>query len=83
MIPVRSDVISTGGVAGPGCASLPACRFSGGNKLNEVLRVIHERKSVRAFEERPIAPEDKKAILQAAIAAPSASNQQLTTLMIS
>ena len=40
-----------------------------------------ERTSTRAFEDRPIPPEDKSLILQAAAAAPTAGNQQLYTVL--
>ena len=33
--------------------------------MNETLRVLMERKSVRVFEKRPIGPEEKQAILNA------------------
>ncbi|MHC1787444.1 MAG: nitroreductase family protein [Christensenellales bacterium] len=49
--------------------------------MNQVLQTLHARKSVRAYQERPIAPEDKEAILLAALAAPSAGNQQLYTIL--
>ncbi len=49
--------------------------------MNDVLRTIHERKSVRVFEERPIEAADKDTILLAATAAPSAGNQQLYTII--
>ena len=48
---------------------------------NEVLRQIHQRKSVRAFEEREIPPEVKNAVLDAAIQAPSAGNMALYTVL--
>jgi nitroreductase/FMN reductase (NADPH)/FMN reductase [NAD(P)H] len=51
--------------------------------MNEIMKSLHARKSTRAFEERPIAPEDKNAILLAAVAAPSPANQQLTPYSIS
>ena len=35
--------------------------------MNEVLRQLHERKSVRVYEERPVAAEVKQAVLDAAI----------------
>ena len=50
-------------------------------KDNPVLRQLSERKSVRAFLDRPILPEDKRAILEAACAAPTAGNQQLYTIL--
>lgn len=49
--------------------------------MNETLRLLYERKSVRVFEERPIAKEDKKKILMAAMEAPTAGNQQLYTIL--
>ena len=49
--------------------------------MNEVLRQLHERKSVRAFEDRPVEPEVKRAVLEAAIQAPSAGNMALYTIL--
>ena len=49
--------------------------------MNEVLRQLHARKSVRAFENRPVEPEVKQAILEAAIQAPSAGNMALYTIL--
>ena len=49
--------------------------------MNEVLRQLHERKSVRVYEDRVIAPEVKQAILEAAIQAPSAGNMALYTIL--
>ena len=49
--------------------------------MNEVIRQLMERTSTRAFEDRPIPPEDKSLILQAAAAAPTAGNQQLYTVL--
>lgn len=49
--------------------------------MNETLRQLHARKSVRAFEEREIAPAEKAAILEAAVQAPTAGNQQLYTIL--
>ena len=49
--------------------------------MNEVLRQLHERKSVRVYENRPIEPEVKQAILDAAIQAPSAGNMALYTIL--
>ena len=42
--------------------------------MNEVIRQLHERKSVRAFTGEPIAPELKREILLAATQAPTAGN---------
>ena len=50
-------------------------------QMNEVLQQLHDRKSVRVYEDRPIAPEVKKAILEAAIQAPSAGNMALYTVL--
>ena len=49
--------------------------------MNEVLRQLHERKSVRAYEDRPVATEVKQAVLDAAIQAPSAGNMALFTIL--
>ena len=49
--------------------------------MNEVLRQLHERKSVRIYENRPIEPDVKQAILDAAIQAPSAGNMALYTIL--
>ena len=49
--------------------------------MNEVLKQLYERKSVRAFLDKEISPEDKSAILRAAVEAPTAGNQQLYTII--
>lgn len=49
--------------------------------MNPILTELHERKSVRVFENRPISPEDQHNILLAAAAAPTAGNQQLYTIL--
>ena len=49
--------------------------------MNEVLRQLHQRKSVRVYENRPVEPEVKQAILEAAIQAPSAGNMALFTIL--
>lgn len=49
--------------------------------MNDTLRGLMARKSVRAYTDRAIAPQDKDAILLAACAAPSAGNQQLYTIL--
>ena len=49
--------------------------------MNEVIRQLHERKSVRVFEDRPIPQEVRTAILEAACQAPTAGNQQLYTIL--
>lgn len=49
--------------------------------MNEVLQQLYARKSVRAFEEAEITPQEKQAILRAAFEAPTAGNQQLYTIL--
>lgn len=49
--------------------------------MNEVIRQLYHRKSVRVFQERKIAPEEKDLILEAAVMAPTAGNQQLYTIL--
>ncbi len=49
--------------------------------MNEVLTQLHARKSVRAYENRAIAPEIKRAILEAALQAPSAGHMTLYTIL--
>ncbi len=49
--------------------------------MNEILTSLHARKSVRAFTEEPVSPQDKRAVLEAACAAPTAGNQQLYTIL--
>lgn len=49
--------------------------------MNEIIKSLYERKSVRVFEERPISKECKREILSAAMEAPTAGNQQLYTIL--
>ena len=49
--------------------------------MNEIIKSLYERKSVRAFEERPIPAEMKAAILRSAVEAPTAGNQQMYTIL--
>ena len=49
--------------------------------MNEMIKQLHDRKSVRVYEERPIAPEVKQAILEAALQAPTAGNMALYTIL--
>jgi len=49
--------------------------------MNEAIRQLNDRKSTRAFEEKPIPAEAKEAILRAAVMAPTAGNQQLYTIL--
>lgn len=49
--------------------------------MNEILKSLYDRKSVRIFEDRDISAHDREAILLAAAAAPTAGNQQLYTIL--
>ncbi len=49
--------------------------------MNEVIRQLCERKSVRAFTGQPIGETEKRLILEAAGQAPTAGNQQLYTVI--
>jgi nitroreductase/FMN reductase (NADPH)/FMN reductase [NAD(P)H] len=49
--------------------------------MNEILKQLHDRKSVRVYEDRPIAPNVKRAILEAALQAPTAGNMALYTIL--
>ncbi len=49
--------------------------------MNPVIQSLHERKSIRAYEDKPIDPALKREILLAAMQAPTAGNQQLYTIL--
>lgn len=49
--------------------------------MNATIQALHTRKSVRAYERRPIPENVKRAILEAAIQAPSAGNMNLYTIL--
>ena len=49
--------------------------------MNKTIQELTDRKSVRAFTEQPIDQETKKVIIQAAMEAPTAGNQQLYTIL--
>lgn len=49
--------------------------------MNQTIRQLYERKSVRVFEEKPIGAAEKQAILHAALQAPSAGNMALYTIL--
>ena len=49
--------------------------------MNEVIRQLYERKSVRVYTQQEISPENKALILRAAAEAPTAGNQQLYTII--
>ena len=49
--------------------------------MNETIKQLFERKSIREFEDREISAEDKALILEAAAMAPTAGNQQMYTII--
>lgn len=49
--------------------------------MNQTIRELYERKSVRVFEDRQIGAEEREAILKSACMAPTAGNQQLYTII--
>ena len=49
--------------------------------MNDIIKDLFERKSVRVFENKPIEAEKKQLILEAAAMAPTAVNQQLYTIL--
>jgi nitroreductase len=49
--------------------------------MNQVIQQLKERKSVRVFADKPIESEKVSAILEAAVNAPTAGNQQLYTII--
>ena len=49
--------------------------------MNQTIRELKDRKSVRVFEDKPIPPEYINAILESAVNAPTAGNQQLYTII--
>ncbi|MDF9825248.1 nitroreductase [Breznakia sp. PF5-3] len=49
--------------------------------MNEIIKSLNDRKSVRVFEDKEISAIDKEAIINAAIQAPSAGNQTMYTII--
>ena len=49
--------------------------------MNQTLQQLKDRKSVRVFTNQPIPPQTIAAILEAAVNAPTAGNQQLYTII--
>ncbi|MCL2832005.1 MAG: nitroreductase family protein [Treponema sp.] len=49
--------------------------------MNEIIKSLFDRKSVRQYEPIPVTAEDKNLILQAALQAPTAGNQNLYTIL--
>ena len=49
--------------------------------MNQVIQQLKDRKSVRVFTDQPITPDKVSAILEAAVNAPTAGNQQFYTII--
>ena len=49
--------------------------------MNEVIRQLYRRKSIRVYTDQPIGKAEKDALLRAAAEAPTAGNQQLYTIL--
>lgn len=49
--------------------------------MNETLQLIHKRRSIRAYQERPVERETTDAIIQAAMRAPTAGNMMLYSIV--
>lgn len=49
--------------------------------MNEVLQIIHNRRSVRAYSDQPLSENEKGTILAAAMRAPTAGNMMLYTII--
>ena len=55
--------------------------WKGSVVMTHTLDIIHNRKSVRAYEDVPIRTEDKEEILHAAMRAPTAGNMMLYSII--
>jgi len=49
--------------------------------MNETIQLLLNRKSIRAYEERPISAEDKELLMQATLRAPTAGNMMLYSII--
>ena len=49
--------------------------------MNDTLKVIQQRRSTRKYANTPVSSEEKEAILQAAMRAPTAGNMMLYTII--
>ncbi len=49
--------------------------------MNETLQVIHNRRSVRAYQDKPIDRATINAIIQAAMRSPTAGNMMLYSMI--
>ena len=56
-------------------------KLQGGHYMNEILKQIKDRKSMRVFENKPIVTELKKEILNAAFEAPTAGAMMLYSIL--
>lgn len=63
------------------CYNFPRENLKEEDTLNPIIENLLDRKSVRAYEERPVPEDIKREILLAAVAAPTAGNQQLYTIL--
>ena len=48
---------------------------------NKIIKSLHERKSVRSFEDKTLSPKVKRTLFKAATQAPTAGNQQLYSMI--
>ena len=49
--------------------------------MNEIIKNLLERKSIRSYTDQEITPQCKEQILRAAMEAPTAGNQQMYTIL--
>ena len=49
--------------------------------MNDMIKCLTERKSIRSYTNQEISPDCKELILRAAMEAPTAGNQQLYTIL--
>ena len=49
--------------------------------MNEIIKSLLERKSIRSYTDQEISPQCKEQILRAAMEAPTAGNQQMYTIL--
>ena len=49
--------------------------------MNQVIEVIHNRKSVRAYEDKPLPEDVRDMILKSAMRAPTAGNMMLYSII--
>ena len=49
--------------------------------MNETMKQLYNRRSVRVYEDREIGPAEKRQILESALQAPTAGNMTLYTIL--